>query len=120
LCLLAGKLLQKKEVCNKAGTYASHRQRSDVIQEWFYAKRDFNMWCESNAVTVRDKLISDLDKNTWIFLVVDHTAVPLSLSLIKSPNVRIETQLMCPNCQASLHPHKRQKQVDMLRQSEEL
>ena len=120
LCLLAGKLLQKKEVCNKAGTYASHRQRSDVIQEWFYAKRDFNVWCESNAVTVRDKLISDLNKNTWIFLVVDHTTVPLSLSLLKSPNVRIETQLMCPNCQAPLQPHKRQKQVDMLRQSEEL
>ena len=62
LCLLAGKLLQKKEVCNKAGTYASHRQRSDVIQEWFYAKRDFNMWSESYAVTVRESLLSDLRK----------------------------------------------------------
>ena len=120
LCLLAGKLLQKKEVCNKAGTYASHRQRSDVIQEWFYAKRDFNMWSESYAVTVRESLLSDLRKSTWIFLVVDHTTVPLSLSLIKSPEVRIETQLMCPNCQAPLHPQKRQKQNDMLRQSEDV
>jgi hypothetical protein len=120
LCLLAGKLLQKKEVCNKAGTYASHRQRSDVIQEWFYAKRDFNVWCESNDVTVSDSLISDFHKNTWIFLVVDHTTVPLSLSLIKSPEVRIETQLMCPNCQALLHPQKRQKQNDMLGQSEDV
>jgi hypothetical protein len=120
LCLLAGKLLQKKEVCNKAGTYASHRQRIDVIQEWFYAKRDFNMWSESYAVTVRESLLRDLRKNTWIFLVVDHTTVPLSLSLIKSPDVRIETQLMCPNCQAPLHWQKRQKHVDMLRQSEDV
>ena len=92
----------------------------NVIQEWFYAKRDFNVWCESNDVTVSDSLISDFHKNTWIFLVVDHTTVPLSLSLIKSPDVRIETQLMCPNCQAPLHPQKRQKQNDMLRQSEDV
>jgi hypothetical protein len=113
LCLLAGKLLQKKEVCNKAGTYASHRQRSDVIQEWFYAKRDFNMWCESNAVKVRDGLLSALKQKTWIFLVIDHTAVPLSLSVIKSPDMRMETQMLCPNCQAPFHSQKRRREVDM-------
>jgi hypothetical protein len=75
---------------------------------------------ESYAVTVRESLLSNLRKNTWIFLVVDHTTVPLSLSLIKSPDVRIETQLMCPNCQAPLHPQKRQEQNDMLRQSEDV
>jgi hypothetical protein len=115
LCLLAGKLLQKKEVCNKAGTYASHRQRSDVIQEWFYAKRDFNIWCESNAVQVRDSLLAALRQKTWIFLVIDHTAVPLSLSEIKSPDVRIETQMFqsaCPHCQAPLHPQKRRREAD--------
>lgn len=113
LCLLAGKLLQKKEVCNKAGTYASHRQRSDVIQEWFYAKRDFHTWCETNAVRVRNSLLQILQTDTWIFLVIDHTAVPLSLSLIKSPDVRIETPLVCPNCQTPFQSHKRQRQVDM-------
>ena len=114
LCLLAGKLLQKKEVCNKAGTYASHRQRSDVIQEWFYAKRDFNMWCETHAVTVRDSLLRALKEKTWIFLVIDHTAVPLSLSVIKSPEVRIETQITCPHCQTPFHSQKRRREGDVL------
>jgi len=41
LCLLAGKLLQKKEVCNKAGAYSSMRQRSDVLQEFSKQKEAF-------------------------------------------------------------------------------
>jgi hypothetical protein len=112
LCLLAGKLLQKKEVCNKAGTYASHRQRSDVIQEFFYAKRDFQLWCDTNASRVRHGLLAVLNTPKWIFLVIDHTAVPLSLSLIKSPDVRIDTPPVCPNCQAPLQSLKRRREVD--------
>jgi len=111
LCILAGKLLQKKEVCNKAGTYASHRQRSDVIQEWYYAKRDFSRWCESNARTVTEKLLQELKDQSWIFLVIDHTAVPLSLTELKTPDMNIETYSVCPNCQAPMHPHKRRRDV---------
>ena len=112
LCILAGKLLQKKEVCNKAGTYASHRQRSDVIQEFFYAKRDFQLWCDDNAAKVRHGLLEVLKMPNWIFLVIDHTAVPLSLSMIKTPDVRIETLAVCPNCQTPLQTHKRRREVD--------
>lgn len=111
LCVLAGKLLQKKEVCNKAGTYASHRQRSDVIQEWFYAKRDFSRWSANNARQVKEKLLSALQEQSWIFLVIDHTAVPLSLTELKTPDMHIETYPVCPSCQAPMHPHKRRRDV---------
>jgi hypothetical protein len=111
LCMLAGKLLQKKEVCNKAGTYSSHRQRSDVIQEWFYAKRDFHVWCETHAGSVRDRLLEVLEQKDWIFLVIDHTAVPLSLSMIKTPDLHIEQPLVCPNCQTQFQSQKRQREA---------
>lgn len=112
LCVLAGKLLQKKEVCNKAGTYASHRQRSDVIQEWYYAKRDFSRWCESNALTVQQNLLNELKSKSWIFLVIDHTAVPLSLTELKTPDMHVQPDMVCPNCQAPMHPHKRRRDWD--------
>jgi len=32
-CRAAGKLLQKKEVCNKAGGYSAKQQRDDITQE---------------------------------------------------------------------------------------
>ena len=82
LCILAGKLLQKKEVCNKAGMYCSHRQRSDIIQEWFYAQRDFKLWCEDQAHDIVQKLKQELNKETSLFLVIDHTAINLSLSMM--------------------------------------
>lgn len=33
MCRIAGKLLQKKEVCNKAGAYSAKQQRNDITQE---------------------------------------------------------------------------------------
>jgi hypothetical protein len=30
---IAGRLLQKKEVCNRAGTYSAKQQRHDITQE---------------------------------------------------------------------------------------
>ena len=108
LCMLAGKLLQKKEVCNRAGTYASHRQRSDVLQEWCNCKRDFQLWFDENAHAVLRGLLQALDKEDWIFLLIDHTAVPLSLASIKpvdaDPEMQGSMQGTCSN-QAS----KRQK-----------
>ncbi len=98
LCILAGKLLQKKEVCNKAGMYCSHRQRSDIIQEWFYAQRDFQMWCEDKADTIVKTLLQELEGNKWLFLVIDHTSVNLSLSLQNSP-VPLHSPLPIKSCQ---------------------
>jgi hypothetical protein len=33
ICLLAGKILQKRQVCNKAGAYSARVQRNDVTRE---------------------------------------------------------------------------------------
>jgi hypothetical protein len=92
LCILAGKLLQKKEVCNKAGMYCSHRQRSDVIQEWCYAQRDFKLWCHDQIATIMKTLLQLFVNDEWLFLVIDHTAVPLlpvQLSVHNSPDIDI-------------------------------
>ena len=113
LCMLAGKLLQKKEVCNKPGTYASHRQRSDVLQEWCNCRRDFQMWCEQNAGDVRSQLLAAIDNEDWIFLVIDHTSVPLSLATIRHADVPLETVVECPHCRVSHPLHKRQKLQDV-------
>lgn len=112
LCMLAGKLLQKKEVCNKAGTYASHRQRSDVLQEWCNCRRDFQIWCEQNALAVFEGLQQALTQDDWIFLLIDHTAVPVSLAVIKPVDVPIETHIECPNCHTQYQTNKRQKVHD--------
>lgn len=113
LCMLAGKLLQKKEVCNKAGTYASHRQRSDVLQEWCYSKRDFQVWFEENSNSVLKGLLQALEKEDWVFLLIDHTAVPLSLATIKHAEVPVDTPIECPNCGEQYAMCKRQKQATM-------
>ena len=112
LCMLAGKLLQKKEVCNKAGTYASHRQRSDVLQEWCNCRRDFQIWCEQNALAVFEGLRQALMEDDWIFLLINHTAVPVSLAVIKPVDVPIETHIECPNCHTQYQTNKRQKVHD--------
>lgn len=109
LCMLAGKLLQKKEVCNKPGTYASHRQRSDVLQEWCNCRRDFVVWCEANAASVRQHLLSAIEQEDWIFLVIDHTSVPLSLASIKHADVPLETPLESATNPPWHQLHKRQK-----------
>jgi hypothetical protein len=82
LCILAGKLLQKKEVCNKAGMYSSRIQRSDIIQEYFYAQRDFQNWCAGQEEFIIKKLEEAINSDELLFQVVDHTAVNLSLSVI--------------------------------------
>ena len=111
LCMLAGKLLQKKEVCNKAGAYASHRQRSDVLQEWYYAVRDFRAWVDTQSEKITTQLNSVFRNPEWIFLVIDHTAVPLVLFPLRSPTIPLTQETtLCQNCQASMHPTKRRRE----------
>ena len=110
LCMLAGKMLQKKEVCNKAGTYSSHRQRSDVLQEWFYAVRDFTNWLETQQTNILSALNEIFSKPEWIFLIIDHTAVPLTLLPLRTPVPSLSrAPVVCSQCQQSLdlgRPHK--------------
>lgn len=113
LCMLAGKMLQKKEVCNKAGAYASHRQRSDVLQEWYYAVRDFRTWIDSQSRDISAALQRVFEREEWVFLVIDHTAVPLTLMPMRSPAIPVTGQAsLCQNCQATMDSHKRRRESD--------
>jgi hypothetical protein len=111
LCMLAGKMLQKKEVCNKAGAYASHRQRSDVLQEWYYAVRDFRTWVDRQNAALTEALQRIFEQEEWIFLVIDHTAVPLTLLPLRSPVIPFAQQsTMCQHCQATIDSNKRRRE----------
>jgi hypothetical protein len=106
LCILAGKLLQKKEVCNKPGTYSSQRQRADVVQEYSNNTHHFRQWLTMLSKSAIDCLVQEFDDPKWIFLVIDHTALPVTLSHIKTPPVNAEEPqaLMCPHCDLSFTP----------------
>ena len=108
LCVLAGKMLQKKEVCNKAGSYSSQRQRSDVVTELGAQLRVFLNYLDDLKREDFQKLIDALDKDEWIFLVIDHTALPVTLTHMRTPPICVpdaETQ-SCPHCS---HVHKRRR-----------
>lgn len=93
LCLLAAKMYQKKEVCERQGVYASVRQRTDVVQNYnntVLAFRDF----VANAP--RDTLVKEalelFESDDWIFLVIDHTAVPVSMQDIPPAEFRQDAE----------------------------
>lgn len=112
LCNLAGKMLQKKEVCNKSGAYASHRQRSDVLQEWFYAVRDFQTWIDQTQIDLKKILLELLSDPEWIFFVIDHTAVPVTLMPVKAPVMPFAQQtVICEHCQQKTDSNKRPRAV---------
>jgi hypothetical protein len=90
LCVLAGKLLQKKEVCNKAGAYSSQRQRSDVVTELGAQVRSFLFWLDGVTEKQILQLLAELDKDEWVFYVIDHTALPVTLAHLRTPPVRVE------------------------------
>lgn len=100
LCVLSGKMLQKKEVCNKAGAYSSHRQRSDVVTELDRQVRSFLNFTEQLTTKDVQKLKDELNKPTWIFLVVDHTALPVTLTHMRTPPIRVPEvpQAQCQQC----------------------
>lgn len=102
ICILAGKLLQKKEVCNKAGAYSSQRQRSDVVQEYNDAVMGFRQWCEDlRPNEILKKIQTVLATDEWIFYVIDHTSIPITLTHLHTPTPRLEfiEPIKCPHCQ---------------------
>ena len=68
---------------------ASHRQRSDVLQEWYYAVRDFRTWVDRQTADLTAALHRIFDQQEWVFLVIDHTAVPLTLLPLRSPAIPV-------------------------------
>jgi len=120
LCMLAGKLLQRKEVCNKAGAYSSMRQRSDVSDELNTQVRSFLYFLDSLQPTHFAQLLHELQKPEWIFYVIDHTALPITLAHLRTPPVRVQDapggrQAACPHCHAAtgaLLEHKRRREDD--------
>lgn len=103
LCILTGKLLQKKEVCNKAGAYSSQRQRADVVQEYCHAVEFFQRWLNSMSKTTFDQMETALESDEWIFLIVDHTALPVTFSHLAIPPVNADDTrgALCPHCNCS-------------------
>lgn len=113
LCLLASKMLQKKETCERQGVYASQRQRTDIVQLYnntVIAFRDFVRQLPGGLFET--EALTRLQKDDWIFLVIDHTAVPVTLADVQAPAPRPETdEDACPTCGATFppsdEPHKR-------------
>ena len=112
LCMLAGKLLQRKEVCNKAGAYSSLRQRSDVVDELNAQVRTFLNFLDALSPTHIQGMLAELNKPEWIFYVVDHTALPVTLAHLRTPPVRVlaEHGSHAPSMTAALLEHKRRRQ----------
>lgn len=114
LCLITAKLLQKKEVCNKAGAYSSNRQRSDVMQEYNNVVINFRVWLQNTPMEVLfTKLFNILQDDTWIFYVVDHTSIPVTLAHMHAPvpKNRLRHLMQCPHCKASFAVEDNDKQV---------
>jgi len=130
VCTLAAKMLQKKEVCNKAGTYASKTQRNDVQNElsnqvqWFeeFLYKSVLSFSSGSSAPSASKgqlcqlLLSHLEKDEWIFLIIDHTALPITLSHLRTPPVRTQDAHVttCPHCHSMVPAvsleHKRRRQ----------
>ena len=105
LCIVTGKLLQKKEVCNKAGAYSSKQQRSDVMQEYCDSIIKFRQWIDENEISeklnteIENMKIED-DESMHLIWLMDHASIPISFSFVDTPALAIPeyTQLSCPNC----------------------
>jgi hypothetical protein len=108
LCLLAAKLHQKKEVCERQGVYSSVRQRSDIVQLYnntVLAFRDFVQRLPRK--TLLEEAMKALSADTWIFLVIDHTAVPVTMADVQPPAPHGgagDAHSECPTCGAAFVP----------------
>jgi hypothetical protein len=129
VCTLAAKMLQKKEVCNKAGTYASRTQRQDVQNElsnqlqWFeeFLYRSVSRFSSGSSTPsastghLCQMLLRELEQDKWIFLIIDHTALPITLSHLRTPPVRTQDAHVttCPHCHSMVSAvsleHKRRR-----------
>ena len=106
LILLAAKLLQKKEVCERQGVYASVRQRSDIVQLYNNTVLAFREFVEGLPRRIlRDAALKTLEDDTWIFLVVDHTAVPITMAEVTPAGPPANAvHEVCPTCGAEFVP----------------
>ena len=121
MCLVAGKLLQKQQTCERAGMYTSQRQRSDVVQLYNNAVISFREYIQLIPPgQILRQFLDILEQPNWIFYIIDHTAVPVSLTDMRTPIPRLhsdtsENLVECPNCNVSFdlqditQAHKRQK-----------
>lgn len=74
MCRMAGKLMQKKEVCNRSGNYSSKIQRNDVTQEKDEAIASFVMFLESRN-DVLQNIYKDLAPENVFNFIIDHKSV---------------------------------------------
>lgn len=121
MCLVAGKLLQKQQTCERAGMYTSQRQRSDVVQLYNNAVMSFREYIQQIPPRqILNQFLDILAQPNWIFYIIDHTAVPITLTDMRTPIPRLysdtsENIVECPHCNVSFdlqdisHAHKRQK-----------
>lgn len=82
LVRLAGKLLQRKEVCNKPGSYSARTQRNDIVQEYNDAVNAFCASAESNPTLLQGLLrdLTDLQaKNIVDLYYIDHSSIERQL-----------------------------------------
>jgi len=77
MCRIAGKILQKREVCNKAGAYSARIQRNDITQEKDEAMTSFYDAILGNdpLLTKCKELMHSEDITYWI---VEHTTMILN------------------------------------------
>lgn len=121
MCLVAGKLLQKQQTCERAGMYTSQRQRSDVVQLYNNAVISFREYIQSIPQRqILTQFLNILKQPDWIFYIIDHTAVPVTLTNMRTPIPRLDSDasdnlVECPHCNVSFnlqniaYSHKRQK-----------
>lgn len=104
ICLLASKLFQKKETCERQGVYASQRQRSDIVQLYNNTVLSFREFVRCMPRRrFAEEALDFLDREDWIFLVVDHTAVPVTLADVQAPVPHAEDdETSCPACGAAI------------------
>lgn len=83
LVRLAGKLLQRKEVCNKPGSYSARTQRNDIVQEYNDAVNAFCASAEAQP-TLLQSLYEDatnINNSKFDLYYVDHSTVQQPLTV---------------------------------------
>lgn len=89
---MAGKLLQKKEVLNKAGAYGTRVQRNDIVQEYNDAMMSFVEKVQSTP-SLFQELSDESTKADFLFYIVDHAAIDAPVSaaaFIQESNKRLK------------------------------
>ena len=75
MCIIAAKLLQKQQVCNKPGTYSSRTQTALVNQEYDIALVEFQN--KKTPYMRVQELTKDLNAaaDEWLWHVLDHASI---------------------------------------------